>query len=377
MVSEYEFTNANGVGESLKGIMQAGKQKFEIKQTQIFPAIEKKLRNCCESKTELLMRYAEEHCEEKQLKDVCAKAPNGYEVRFDDEGLGADKHFPKSPCVATAWSKFSVLGVADKRQFAQKQAQKLLACTDDDAGIDEASEGQKANCAAARDWCEDGKKGALTRKHCPKTCGVCTAAPVACADNDAGLDEASEGEKANCAAARDWCGDAKKGTMVKKHCPKTCGACTGVRQVNIELNDEVSGGAACADADKKDKNWCKERQSRCASSNFIKKTCPKMCGLCGESKKNKKSKKGKRGTKGKTPRGGAACADSDKKDKNWCKERQSRCASSSFIKKTCPKTCGLCGKGSSGEAGTIAPTPPTPSPTQSPMYGSDQGSCVL
>merc|ERR1719240_555281 len=99
--------------------------------------------------------------------------------------------------------------------------------------------------------------------------------------------------------------------MAKKHCPKTCGACTGVQQVNVELDDVVSGGAACADSDKKDKNYCPERQSRCASSNFIQRTCP--------------------------------------------------------------KTCGLCGKVSSAATGTIAPTPPTASPTHSPVHESDEG----
>ena len=134
-----------------------------------------------------------------------------------------------------------MMGVADKRTFAQKLRSQLLACANDNAGIDEASEGEKTDCAAARDWCEDPKKGTLAKTHCPKTCGVCTGAPAACADNNAGIDEASEGEKTDCTAASGWCEDAKKGALTRQHCPKTCGACPGVQQVNIELNDVVSG----------------------------------------------------------------------------------------------------------------------------------------
>ena len=166
--------------------------------------------------------------------------PDGMEVQIGGRS-SSDPHYwnhqSTNACAAGGWRQINSITL-----WTNKAADKEnLACTDDDSGIDEASEGEKTNCSAAKSWCEDPKKGTLAKTHCPKTCGVCTAAPTACADNNAGIDEASEGEKTDCAVARDWCEDAKKGTMAKKHCPKTCGACTGVQQVNVELDDVVSG----------------------------------------------------------------------------------------------------------------------------------------
>ena len=96
-----------------------------------------------------------------------------YEPRFEGEGIGADKHFPRSPCIAGAWSSFEMMTVADKRTFAQEQARKLL-CLDNDAGVKRESNGTAPNCVAVGAHCHNGEIGAMVRKFCPKTCGICT-----------------------------------------------------------------------------------------------------------------------------------------------------------------------------------------------------------
>merc|ERR1712167_59969 len=84
----------------------------------------KKLKGCCAQKMKHYIDYARQKCGEHAIEDVC-KAPNGYEPRFDSEGLGAAKHFPKTPCVASAWSAFETMTIADKNTFAQEQAAKM------------------------------------------------------------------------------------------------------------------------------------------------------------------------------------------------------------------------------------------------------------
>ena len=96
-----------------------------------------------------------------------------YEPRFDGEGIGADKHFPKSPCIAGAWNKFEMMAVADKRTFAQEQARKLL-CIDYDEDVKRESNGTAPNCAAVVGYCDNTEIRAMVRKFCPKTCGICT-----------------------------------------------------------------------------------------------------------------------------------------------------------------------------------------------------------
>merc|ERR1719473_1115417 len=59
------------------------------------------------------------------------------------------------------------MAVADKRSFAQRQAQ-LLKCEDDAEGLKKASNGRMENCAAVAGQCND----EVVREHCPKTCNV-------------------------------------------------------------------------------------------------------------------------------------------------------------------------------------------------------------
>merc|ERR1711966_431442 len=88
-----------------------------------------------------------------------------------------------------------------------------VACVDNDMGLDAAGGEQDCHTAKDLDLCGDeSAEGALTKKYCPKTCGTCTEAltasptvaptvgltvtptatptlaPVACVDNDMGLD---------------------------------------------------------------------------------------------------------------------------------------------------------------------------------------------
>ena len=68
------------------------------------------------------------------------------------------------------------------------------------------------------------------RKHCPKTCGLCgssgaSGAGSACDDDDAGARAASGGAAASCAAVAAECESPQIGSLVRQHCPKTCGLC--------------------------------------------------------------------------------------------------------------------------------------------------------
>lgn len=130
------------------------------------------------SKTQLYTRYAREQCGVTLLDNVCKGAPNGYEPRFDGEGIGADKHFPRSPCIAGAWSKFEMMTVADKRTFAQEQSllHRLLQrpCIDRDDDVKRESNGTAPNCTTQVNNCQSAEIGEVVRTYCPKTCGVCT-----------------------------------------------------------------------------------------------------------------------------------------------------------------------------------------------------------
>ena len=122
LVSEYELTSATGNTIGLRSLAKIGKTPVT---GPMFPALRRKLKNCCALKTKAYVRYAQEECGSKLLTNLCA-APNGYEPRFGHEGLGADKHFPKSPCIAQAWTKFELLTVAEKNKKAQELSLKFL-----------------------------------------------------------------------------------------------------------------------------------------------------------------------------------------------------------------------------------------------------------
>ena len=69
------------------------------------------------------------------------------------------------------------------------------------------------------------------RKHCPKTCGLCgssgaAGAGSACEDDDAGAKAASGGSAPSCAAVATQCESPQIGSLVRQHCPKTCGVCS-------------------------------------------------------------------------------------------------------------------------------------------------------
>jgi len=120
IVSDYEISTGQG-----QGLVVAGNgQKLHDwlgRDSAYVQLIQQKLKQCCQSKTAMWIDYAERICGEQALNNVCANTPNGYEPRFDNEGLGADKHFPKSPCVAEAWAKMAEITIADKTTYASEE----------------------------------------------------------------------------------------------------------------------------------------------------------------------------------------------------------------------------------------------------------------
>ena len=121
-----------------------------------------------------------------RFKRVCVPK-HRYEPRFDGEGLGAEKHFAKTPCVAEAWSNFSLQEVINTKTFANeeyglmnwaktvRERQGRQMCEDDDEGVKADSKGSAPSCAKAAQFCSDPTNGPVVRKNCPKTCGTCTA----------------------------------------------------------------------------------------------------------------------------------------------------------------------------------------------------------
>merc|ERR1712224_489968 len=85
LVSKYSITDAKGEGLKLKGLVSTeaeGKDRSSgLNIGGIFPALEKKLKGCCENKTQAYIAYAQKQCGEEQLGKVCSKTPNGYEPR--------------------------------------------------------------------------------------------------------------------------------------------------------------------------------------------------------------------------------------------------------------------------------------------------------
>ena len=98
----------------------------------------------------------------------------------------------------------------------------LSGCNDSDAGI-KAHLGSFWYCAAAKHYCTDPSHGPVARKYCPKTCGLC------CKDNDVGIKADSGGGVPSCAAVKQFCQDPDKGPMMRKNCPKACGVCRSDR----------------------------------------------------------------------------------------------------------------------------------------------------
>jgi len=64
---------------------------------------------------------------------------------------------------------------------------------------------------------------------------------VCCVDKDEGVKTASKGRAQNCASVSGHCHSAEIGEMVRFYCPKTCGACKGLPQADVELSDVVTG----------------------------------------------------------------------------------------------------------------------------------------
>merc|ERR1711881_669160 len=99
------------------------------------------------------------------------------------------------------------MGAAPKRMAAAPQA--FGRCTDNDAGMRAASGGTASDCASVASLCNDPDKGPLIRKNCPKTCGACpkaaAAAPKGCKDDDAGMRAASGGTTSDCASVASLC----------------------------------------------------------------------------------------------------------------------------------------------------------------------------
>jgi len=169
--SQYEITNATGGGMDLKSLVKYQKiGSVTVYSTEIFSALENKLKRCCKFKTDMYIHYARKKCGAKELENVCA-TPNGYEGRFDGDELGADKHFPRSPCISAAWSLFETMKPVDKNKFVKEQAQKIV-CEDNDEGVKRASNGEKSSCAAVAGQCQHETIGGLVRKNCPNTCGT-------------------------------------------------------------------------------------------------------------------------------------------------------------------------------------------------------------
>jgi len=117
IVSDYEIMTAKGQGLTFRDQQLKDWLGSDSAYVQM---IQQKLKQCCQSKTDAWIAYAKETCGEQALDTMCA-TPSGYEPRFDNEGLGADKHFPKSPCVAEAWAKMAEISVLDSNTFAGEE----------------------------------------------------------------------------------------------------------------------------------------------------------------------------------------------------------------------------------------------------------------
>jgi len=225
LVSEYSIMSPKGEGLKLKGLLKVG--GTHVKVDELFPALEAKLKGCCESKTRAFIDYAREKCGEKQLGEVCASTPNGYEPRFDGEGLGADMRFPKKPCVAEAWAKFALIDVTDKSTDYDADTEINYSawlknrCSDDNVGVKRDSAGQVQNCAAAAVFCQDQTHGTMAQKNCPETCGLCLKPTSGPRQLDIELDDALAGKAAVHQAA--WTLTPSAAQMT--HTPTTDQAC--------------------------------------------------------------------------------------------------------------------------------------------------------
>jgi len=113
LISQLEFLKPDGSSEP------AWVKKMEEKFRSYMEMMQQKRKEGCQSRTDMWVKHAKNKCNLKASlnlkKLLCKNAPNGYEPRFNNEGIGADKHFPASECVTESWLKFDMLELADER----------------------------------------------------------------------------------------------------------------------------------------------------------------------------------------------------------------------------------------------------------------------
>ena len=71
-VSQYKITSAKGELITLKRLVEHGIVNYDVNFPGLFPALEKKLRDCCAIKTEAFIGYARRACGEQRLKTLCS-----------------------------------------------------------------------------------------------------------------------------------------------------------------------------------------------------------------------------------------------------------------------------------------------------------------
>jgi len=176
--SHYEIMSAMG-GSIEKELIKTDAGNVHVRGVA---ALEKRLKNCCASKTEQFLNYAKDKCGAVQLQNLCRTA-NGYEGRFDGGERGATLHFPKSTCITQAWSKFETLRIVDKDTFVKEEnffsglalnirKNQAALCRDEDDKMRKESHNVLKTCAAAEGSCMDATHGEMVRKNCPETCNA-------------------------------------------------------------------------------------------------------------------------------------------------------------------------------------------------------------
>merc|ERR1712167_492881 len=70
------------------------------------------------------------------------------------------------------------MGKKTEKDYAGWLKDRHEPCTDNDAGMNNDSNGQVQNCAAAAAFCQDRVHGQTVQKNCMKTCSKCTEAPT-------------------------------------------------------------------------------------------------------------------------------------------------------------------------------------------------------
>mmetsp|Transcript_53800 Transcript_53800/g.155263 ORF Transcript_53800/g.155263 Transcript_53800/m.155263 type:complete len:1153 (-) Transcript_53800:106-3564(-) len=235
-------------------------------------------------------------------------------------------------------------------------------CADDEAWRDKDGDG----CFSYRDYI---RKGVMTRnaaceydggagkRHCPRTCQSCPAPnPAICVDSEGWRDKDGHG----CSTYREYIkgghmtvADACSydGGIAKRHCPRTCEACTAPEALNEDTPEDEGEAdpSACEDS----KVWKDKDGSGCSDyRTYIKKgvmtrddacsydggkaarQCRQTCQTCVAPPKAKDDKKcADKQCVGSWLRASGQCFQ--------CKEWPSRCDEAEF-KADCPLTCGVC-----------------------------------